>query len=540
MIGLDTAHLLIGEETQYFFDDVMIESVIGLTRTVHSPVKASSEPVVQRDRPWEHVTYFSCNTWSLWRDAPSEEFRLLYTDWKLDRERLTRGVGSIIDWRNARLRQLYATSRDGMTWDKPELGLHDEDGRATNIVFGDEELGSVYDLTPIDDPFETHPDRRFKTLFTHVSPTVVPSTHSSVRVAFSPDGVHWRAADEVPVFGRHGNHLGDVTITVQDPTSRTFLLFTRYRYQAEAPNSRQLPTDSGQGGTPGFDQTIGVATRRNRRRVFVCESADFVHWTEPRLAFAPIDGLDNLDDSFYGMTPLRLGGQWIGFLNCFHMVTNTLNVELVHSRDGRNWQRLRPTHPWLDCGPPGAFDQFMVNMPSRPVTVGDEVFVFYGGAKNHHDWWFAGPTESQRAPERWAHVPEVHDENAIGYHLGLAKLRRDGYVSLDAGREREGLLVTQPFLSPGDRLVINAACGPSGSIRVEVTDEAERPLPGRSLDRCDAFTGDATEHVVTWDGDPTVPAAEPTGPRGMQYRRLRVLILDARLYSFRVERAPTA
>ena len=205
------------------------------------------------------------------------------------------------------------------------------------------------------------------------------------------------------------------------------------------------------------------------------------------------------------MTPLRLGGQWIGFLNCFHMVTNTLNVELVHSREGATGSDCaRPTPGSIAGRPARSTSSWSTCRARRPPWV-TRCSSSTAARSTTTTGGSPGPTESQRAPERSAHVPEVHDENAIGYHLGLAKLRRDGYVSLDAGREREGLLVTQPFLSPGDRLVINAACGASGSIRVEVTDEAERALPGRSLENCDVFTGDATEHVVTWNGDPTFP-----------------------------------
>ena len=75
------------------------------------------------------------------------------------------------------------------------------------------------------------------------------------------------------------------------------------------------------------------------------------------------------------------------------------------------------------------------------------------------------------------------DRNAVGYHLGLAKLRRDGYVSLDAHREREGMLATQPFIAGGDRLIMNAACGPDGYIKVEAAGRlgkcSRRQRPGR-------------------------------------------------------------
>ena len=115
-------------------------------------------------------------------------------------------------------------------------------------------------------------------------------------------------------------------------------------------------------------------------------------------------------------------------------------------------------------------------------------------------------------------------------------MRRDGFVSLDAGREREGLIVTEPLVAAGDRLRINARCRPGGYLCVEVTDAQDRPLPGVTEADCDVFTGDELGHTVTWGGNPAVPHADggipdPRRP-GAPYRRLRFTLRNAELYSF--------
>ena len=129
----------------------------------------------------------------------------------------------------------------------------------------------------------------------------------------------------------------------------------------------------------------------------------------------------------------------------------------------------------------------------------------------------------------------MHGWDNVGYHLGLAKMRTDGFVSIGANRVREGLLQTHPFASTGDRLAINAACGPEGYIKVDVADESGNVLRGNGLDDCDAFTGDSVRHVVTWHGDSTVrkPEAE-ADRRARPYRVLRFVMRDAELYSFRL------
>ena len=134
-------------------------------------------------------------------------------------------------------------------------------------------------------------------------------------------------------------------------------------------------------------------------------------------------------------------------------------------------------------------------------------------------------------------VPETKGWDHVGYHLGLARMRNEGFVSLGAHRVREGLLQTQPFGSYGDRLIINAACGPEGYIKVEVTDPSGKAITGHTLDDADVFTGDATRHEVTWKGDPTVRTPEAKTDwktRRAPYRALRFVMRDAELYSFRL------
>ena len=104
------------------------------------------------------------------------------------------------------------------------------------------------------------------------------------------------------------------------------------------------------------------------------------------------------------------------------------------------------------------------------------------------------------------------------------------------------MVATQPFVSEGDRLVVNAACGPGGYLKVEVRDARDRVLPGRGLDDCDAITGDSVSHAVTWQGDANLPIP-PDADSGTVYtrfiphRRLRFVMRNAELYSFTVERS---
>ena len=161
--------------------------------------------------------------------------------------------------------------------------------------------------------------------------------------------------------------------------------------------------------------------------------------------------------------------------------------------------------------------------------MGDELWVYYGGSRPHHDWWYVGQSEGLQVPEVW-------DDEEVQYGLGLAKMRSDGFVSLRANAVREGMLDTQPFVAAGDRLIVNATCGSDGYVKVAVTDETGAALPGRGWDDCDIFTGDAIRHRVTWRSDPLLPmpADEESLPSATPYRKLKILMRNADIYSFRV------
>jgi hypothetical protein len=181
----------------------------------------------------------------------------------------------------------------------------------------------------------------------------------------------------------------------------------------------------------------------------------------------------------------------------------------------------------------------MVNVNAAPLAVDDdELRADFGGARNHHDWWFAGPTESRDDPSRWDHAPEVADMGEVGYALGLAEMRRDGFVSLDASLEREGVIAAEPFLTEGDTLLINARCRDGGYLKVEVTDSHDRPLDGSAESDCDTFNGTSVAQTVTWGGNPTIPMAtrdlDDILMPAIPYRRLRFTLRGAELYSSQI------
>ena len=522
----DSTLLIVGGAPQYFFDSLVIAQTQDVTRTVHSPVKEAA-PLIKKDRPWEHVLYFTVNGWSVARNEETGDFNCWYMNWHLDPEEVKRQQVLYCCYADI----CHARSKDGLTWEKSELDHRAIDGAATNITLSDPDVFRTLESTHVfEDRVDPDPNRRFKIFLDRLVRDVAISDEAhkktrdgrdgltdrvAVQVFSSPDGTTWTQFDEEPRFGRHGNRLGDCYTVFSDPESGLYRLLTRAAGMESVHYDPRRPR-TGSFFPPHFPNDLA---RENKRRVFLTESADLVHWSRPQCILTAADLGMNLDDSLYGMIHFKQGEMYVGLVNVLHEVANTMETRLVYSRDGTRWTAADPGQAWLSPTP-GAWDRSMVNVSTPPVTVDDETFVFHGGAKNHHDWWIMGLKEGLS-------IPEAQDLDEVSYGLGLAKMRKDGYISLDAGPVREGVVVTQALRTDGRQLVINAACGEGGYLQVEVTDADEEIIEGCSRENCDTFTGDSTAHTVTWKGKPGIAHNDEL--------RLRIFFKNASLYSLQFE-----
>ena len=499
----DTSQFLVNDTVQTFLDNLLIYSFQNVCRRWHQPRYVGDGPVIRKDRPWEHLTYFTYSNYCVRRDERDGLFKCWYED--LVRIEALQRAGRIHCYS---ARQLYATSADGVHWAKPQLGLVEEDGHKTNIILGNGAGGfdDVHSMDVIIDPHPPSPDHRFLALFTHRDPHRANEAVGSktIAAAHSPDGIHWQPYQEAPAFGMSGRQLGDVCILSYDSDARQFVLNTRHYLMVGGAES--VP----QGGLHHF------ATKRDRR-VWQSRSHDFVHWSEPILV-AAADEDDGLDEEFYGMTQYKAGTMHLALVGVYQHVANEREVQLLISRDGLRWRRTNKRRPFLSPRGPGHYDAHMVALTSPPIEVGDELWFYNGGSECHHDWWLWGLQEGMDHPE-------VTDPSLARFNLGLVTLRKDGYAGLYASRYRHGLVVTQSMISEGTQLQINAKCNPGGSIRVTVTDATDNVLGPCTEADCDAFTGDGVAHTVTWRDDASIPPAK--------WRRLQFSITDAELFAFR-------
>jgi hypothetical protein len=112
---------------------------------------------------------------------------------------------------------------------------------------------------------------------------------------------------------------------------------------------------------------------------------------------------------------------------------------------------------------------------------------------------------------------------------GLAKIRKEGFLSMHFP-EGSGMLVTRPLHWSGVGLLVNVAAA-EGELKVRLSDERRRPIPGFGFDDCVPFTGDGVNHKVTWK---TGSIESLNG----QTIRIEFQLKNGDLYTFRAQSRP--
>ncbi|MGI8965043.1 MAG: hypothetical protein ACR2H1_03025 [Limisphaerales bacterium] len=377
----------------------------------------------------------------------------------------------------------HAESDDGIHWKNPRVAWERKRG---------------YDCSVVDDGArEPDPSRRFKAA--HWSSTIEdkPGDDGGMWVGFSPDGFNWKLHDKNPVlwtwpegwnnYVRYG--VGDTLDIYYDPFAKCYRVAIKVN----------AVTEDGYAPAPKVGKTF-------RRLIGMSTSKDFINWEKPWRIHVPDVKDDGLLE-FYGMGGMHLrGGLHIGLVR---VLRDDLLCDpggpkdgigytaLATSRDGVTWQRYR--EPFLDRNlAPGSWDHAMTWM-SKAIPVGDEMFFYYGGYARGHK--IEAKTERQ---------------------IGLARMKKDRYVALTP-TNGQGMLLTKPFIVPGDKLTINANSA-RGEVRVRLLDENGKPLKTLGKSEAQPVSGDVLAGEVRWEKSLASLRAKPV--------RLEFKMRNAAFYGF--------
>ncbi|MCC6696215.1 MAG: hypothetical protein IT365_11350 [Candidatus Hydrogenedentes bacterium] len=460
----------VGSRSQLFVDQVLVRDAHNVAFTLHPARRHPENPILRADRPWEG--------WRLeiYGNVIYDQEEQLFKMWYLGEER-----DAFPNYAT-----YYATSKDGVHWEKPLVGtVKTEKYPEHNVIAEQVLLASV-----IKDMKDPDPARRYKMI------CWLQKDHG-YHTMVSPDGLNWERLSQEPLC-----RSGDVITGYYDEQRGLYVAFPK----------------------------IGHRVGNHDRRVFwLITSEDFLKWTEPELVIVPdlrddasslarIEQvrpiLDVPDDpaqirtEFYGVgaypaESCTLAFVWMLTINNEARYGNQEGpgeLQLAVSRDLRHWERPFRV-PCVPRGAVGEWDSGFFVTQSRALDVGDEVWLYYGASNYTHG------------------TPCLYRSEGTGRlttftgSIGLAIWQRDRFVSVDAPQEG-GNLMTVPIVFTGDRLEVNAHTGEGGSIVIRILDAAGKPINGFPVSN--AITGDSLRHTVTW-GESTSVAPLAGKPITLQF-----------------------
>jgi hypothetical protein len=447
-----------GSEKQLFVDDKLIESERG-ARLVMNPPRKTGERCLVSDRPWEDFYAGGWNT--VLEDAGS--YKMWYEASTLLGGRHSQSV-------------CYATSTDGIHWEKPDLDLIEFRGsRRNNIVLFDV-AGTVF-LDP-----RAGADQRFgfaaradwvRPIYSRTTPEV------GIWIFTSPDGLRWRPLKDGPVIKDRGNYDTQNQI-FWDPRLGKYVAYVR------------------------LNQPL--------RKVGRAESGDRLNWTKPEVVFS-YDSADPVESDHYNPCAVLYPyapGVYLMFPSAFYHypakpIDGPLDIQLATSRDGIRWNRRFRT-PYVRLGLEGSFDAGSIYMTVGMLRHGDEIWMYYTGFEYTHGGYDLARTRRKGVVSRLVQ-------------------RLDGFVSADAPLTG-GEFTTTPLRFNGNTLELNLDTGALGSASVELLEPSGGPMAGFGSADCEPLRGNSVRRRVRWRGDPSLDslAGKPV--------RLRFLLRGVKLYAF--------
>jgi hypothetical protein len=445
---------------QLFVDYFLIEET-NLRRKFHAAQYYPGSPVLKPDKPWE---------------ATSEKRRqaMAFSDgvWYDPQEHLFKA------WYVSGPRTLYATSKDGVHWEKPALDV--EPG--TNIVHKARRDSSTVWL----DLEEKDPRRRYKFVYSNLQ-------GKPVSLYYSADGIHW--GSEVA----HSLPAGDRTTVFWNPFRKVWVISLRDAGPGEPLNAQGYKIPGNWVRLRSYVENPDLAT------AIQWKVGEPVKWIgADRLDAGRIDlgahpELYNLDAVAYESVMLGLFVVWRGQPD--REVRDKPNeVTVGFSRDGFHWDRPY-RNPFIQVSEKAeAWNHSNVqSVGGVCLVVGDRLYFYCSGRSG---------------------APYGPGENTTG----LATLRRDGFVSMDAA-DAGGSLTTRPVRFKGKYLFVNANAV-DGELRVEALDMKNHVIAPFSRENCLPIRVNSTLQEVRWKGVANLSALAGTP------MKFRFHLRDASIYAF--------
>jgi hypothetical protein len=494
--------------TELFLDNHLIEVTPGVSRRLHPAKKHLLNPVVRCDR-WCDGN--NLQPYTTMYDPEDKLFKMWARAGSV-------GSSDYLDGHAAYM--LYFTSRDGVHWEKPDLGLASIAGRRDHNIVFTSDMVSPTDPSRGDkgfvEPSQPMPPQGKKAFFwavnKHPNPpsanekfvalAIVQDHRRGAHLVTSPDGIRWTCASapfwQTPndVSGKGDDCLMHM---IYDRAKHKWAVYRRIIPEF----SERMIADASDRDRPAVD--------RYYRSYAFAESEDLRAWKNHRFILS-MDADDPADTELYQFACHKIGESYVGTMSVFYLRDpQTIDIQLATSRDGLNFTRVCRGEPFIPSGGVGYYDCMAMGCSQpEPIIVDDTVYVYYAAANFPHD------ADTDRA-----------DPGVLTCGAALATLKRDRYASLETSSRDPGpcRVVTKPFTVRHPKMFLNAATWTNGSVRVEALARDWQPIAGFGESQARAIQGDALDHPVRWNDHADL------GKLVGQEIRLKFYMTHARIYA---------
>lgn len=457
---------VIRNQRELFVDNDLIDDLTNVELRLQTPISGGKALIF--DKPWE-AEYALGGT--VVKDDTC--YRLFY-----------RGYPAVKNHDSGEPNYLcYAESKDGITWNRPDLRQVTVYGTLENNVLKDGNMTVLYD-----DREEVPPRERYKAL--------VGGGETGLYVVTSPDGFSWTrvSSDTTLVGAAKGYSLDSPNVLTWVPSEQTYAIYMR-----------------------GWTEEIpGKARYKGIRTILRSTSRDLIHWSEPEM----------MD---FGNTPME------------HLYTNAtqpyfraphLLIAIPMRFQPDSTSNLLSKEELLENGiqePMWTGVSDAVLMTSRGGNKYDRSFMesFVRPGLDKRNWAARSQIVALGVVPTGDTEMSFYVTRAYGSkpYLERMVLRMDGFTSLHAGYEA-GAMTTKLLTADGDLFFANYSTSPTGYIKVAILDENGEEIEG--LGEQDAFPlrGDKIDGLVSWKSGQGIAQL-----RGRKIR-IKFILKDADLYSF--------
>lgn len=446
-----------------FWDEYMIDhDYTTASLSVNHPVKR--DIAMTFDKPWDGN---GNDFFTILKDDGF--YRMYYETWACFDQSYTEGINVC-----------YAESKDGIHWERPNLGICEFRGSRDNNII----MTRIYDNITVmkDENPNCPPERKYKAIMSCYDGTV-KKTHPDLPAGklickTSADGIHF---EDYCVVSNGYAYDSQNSVHWNPHKNKYFCYFRNFH--------------------TGKNNEDSLYNESLIRDIMVSESEDFIHWSNP----VPLDFGDGEDYPLYtnciSAYPYDTR-YYIGFPSRYvERKSWTKNYDRLCGKDIRRTRMEKSPRLGLvvtDCVFMSSRDNVKwYRFDEATLTPGPEYDSnwVYGDCYPAIGGVVETPSPFHGEPNELSiYVFDHHMTPQIG-HLIRYAYRKDGFASIKAPYS-SAILRTKVFTFDADELTLNFRTSARGGILLSILDENGKAIDGYKT--CEIF-GDAIDRVIDFD-----------------------------------------